>query len=227
MLLLLTFWVEERRALKGSRALSMMHGNNPTPAADTPSDRALDGKFTELQPINPRRSDHDLALSMSDGQPFQARSVLYHVLFILRHASLKSLHTYFGWHASPPEIERARRSIAQWIQYNPKTARRCVFHAALAFCRMRNADALCFPYLFCLLVVVQYLSIYQREHNSSPRSPDRAIMSSATENTTNSQSQGTRVLRIKPGQSEQDDLIRKWISGDETLIFFFPVWVCY
>ncbi|KAL4810935.1 hypothetical protein BDV18DRAFT_3710 [Aspergillus unguis] len=213
LLLLASFWVEERKALKGSKAFSMLHGNRDNPAKlNLSSDRNLDEKFTRLQPLQPQ----SLNPSRTDSHAMQARTALYHILFILRHTSLKSLHTFFGWCASPSEIAQTRQSLSQWVQLNWKTSRLCVYHAAMAFCHIRQATAEAFDcqHLISLVVAVQYLRIYQHVHIS------------ASGNANNGHDGTTRVIRLDPTsnqtKADESDLIAEWISGQEEVRFYLP-----
>ncbi|KAM3067812.1 hypothetical protein ACMFMG_011296 [Clarireedia jacksonii] len=214
LLLLFIFWVEERRAVKGSTALSLMHGNKTAAAPASISDKNLDAKFAKLQIIFPKSP----SMGSSDEQMFRARRVHYHVLFILRHVPLKSLHSSLGWRASSSDAEKTKRSIVQWIQDNPAHARHCAFHAASAFCAIRGADYFNCSQPFCLLVAVEYLRIYQhgKIYDSPPTGPGCSKATQSSYQPSQGQGQGTaHVLRINPRQTDEDDVICKWISGEE------------
>ncbi|KAL4928145.1 uncharacterized protein BDV17DRAFT_291893 [Aspergillus undulatus] len=235
LLLLVTFYVEERKALKGSRALELMHGdknkNKKTPNVSAPSDRRLDLKWQSLRPVKPPNATWRSSLSASDELVFQTRTIFYHVLFILRHISLSSLHRTSGWRATPSETDRSRRSLTTWIRENPRTARECLFHAAVAFSQFGNANAFNCPHPLALLVAVQYLRLYQREriYNHSITGQETTTSASEYPAHMNSQHpsqiqtrQSTVIFRINPRQTEQDAAITRWISGDINLSLHLP-----
>ncbi|KAL4804851.1 hypothetical protein BDV18DRAFT_161945 [Aspergillus unguis] len=201
LLLLLAFWVEEQKALKGSKMLSLLHGNRSMPGPS--SDVGLDKRFDTLEPIK--------TPALDDEQLFKTRKIFYHILFIIRHVPMRLMYKFFGMHALEPKVRRARESVSRWMQGHPVQARRCVFHAASALCEIRRERVLTCPQPFSLVPLKQYLRIYQKVHTNLTAQP--------------SPSQTTQVLRLDHNSTDNDknsELISRWISGDETIRLYLP-----
>lgn len=81
-------------------------------------------------------------------------NILLHVLIILRHVSQRDLYGFSGWQATADEVQQSKNSLRTWMQTNAKSARKCLWHAVMAFSTFRNKEHIdCHEPLFVALAV--------------------------------------------------------------------------
>lgn len=89
-----------------------------------------------------------------------AENCSLHFLSLLRLVSLRAVYAFSGWEADDHQVCEARVYLETWVREDVQSARKCLWHAALLFQKLRNKSCMsCFD-VFYILIASLILWIY-------------------------------------------------------------------
>lgn len=89
-----------------------------------------------------------------------AHDTSYHVIGILRHIPLKILYSSLGWQTSEAGMRHSKERVKSFILRNSTATRKCLWHAASIFAKLRASQHWACIDPLSLCVAVHYLVAY-------------------------------------------------------------------
>jgi len=133
--------------------------NNMLPAAE---DTDLYHQVTacvqaRLQTLYPQDLDDIVSFSS-----FSTDDAIFPLLSMLRHFSLRKLHSFSGWQASEDQVLTARLELSAWMKDQPVCSRRCLFLAVTVFSLLRSRTSFACYDPFAILVAALFIWTYDQ-----------------------------------------------------------------
>ncbi|CAI7626274.1 unnamed protein product [Penicillium glandicola] len=86
-----------------------------------------------------------------------ARDVIHHVLCLLRQVSLQMLESFSGWQAEDAEANTSTNQLKHWMENNPSSARKCLWHAVCVFSTLKAKQKFACHDPLCFLIAFFYI----------------------------------------------------------------------